>query len=124
AFGLVPDVDLDIMRPDQALPELTARLLQRLDEVLAAEAPDAVLAQGDTTTVMTVAMAAFYRRIPLGHVEAGLRTGDLYNPFPEEMNQIVAGRLARWHFAPTKRSRDNLLAEGFDPASIHVTGNT
>jgi UDP-N-acetylglucosamine 2-epimerase (non-hydrolysing) len=124
AFGLVPDVDLDIMRPDQALPELTARLLLRLDDVLAAEAPDAVLAQGDTTTVMTVAMAAFYRRIPLGHVEAGLRTGDLYNPFPEEMNRIVAGRLSRWHFAPTARSRDNLLAEGFDAAGIHVTGNT
>ena len=124
AFGLAPDVDLDIMRPDQALPELTGRLLLRLDEVLAEEAPDAVLAQGDTTTVMTVAMAAFYRRIPLGHVEAGLRTGDLYNPFPEEMNRIVAGRLARWHFAPTAQARDNLLAEGFDPASIHVTGNT
>jgi UDP-N-acetylglucosamine 2-epimerase (non-hydrolysing) len=124
AFGLVPDIDLDIMRPDQTLPELTARLLLRLDEVLASEAPDAVLVQGDTTTVMTVAMAAFYRRIPLGHVEAGLRTGDLYNPFPEEMNRIVAGRLSRWHFAPTARSRDNLLAEGFAPDSIHVTGNT
>lgn len=124
AFGLVPDVDLDIMRPGQALPELTARLLLALDDVLAKEAPDAVLAQGDTTTVMTVAMAAFYRRIPLGHVEAGLRTGDLYNPFPEEMNRIVAGRLARWHFAPTAQARENLLAEGFDAGSIHVTGNT
>ncbi len=124
AFGLVPDIDLDIMQPGQALAELTARLLLRLDGVLAEEAPDAILAQGDTTTVMSVALAAFYRRIPLGHVEAGLRTGDLYNPFPEEMNRIVAGRLARWHFAPTAQSRDNLLAEGFDPASIHVTGNT
>jgi UDP-N-acetylglucosamine 2-epimerase (non-hydrolysing) len=124
AFGLVPDIDLDIMRPDQSLPELTARLLLRLDDVLATEAPDVVLAQGDTTTVMTVALAAFYRRIPLGHVEAGLRTGDLGNPFPEEMNRIVAGRLSRWHFAPTAQSRDNLLAEGFDPATVHVTGNT
>jgi UDP-N-acetylglucosamine 2-epimerase (non-hydrolysing) len=124
AFGLTPDVDLDIMRPDQSLPELTARLLLALDRVLADEAPDVVLAQGDTTTVMAVAMAAFYRRIPLGHVEAGLRTGDLRNPFPEEMNRVLAGRLARWHFAPTAESRDNLLAEGLDPASIHLTGNT
>ena len=124
AFGLEPDVDLDIMRPNQALPELTARLLLQLDEVLASEAPDAILAQGDTTTVLAVALAAFYRRIPLGHVEAGLRTGDLANPFPEEMNRVVAGRLARWHFAPTAQARDNLLAEGFDPATVHVTGNT
>ena len=124
AFGIEPDIDLDMMRPNQSLPELTARLLSRLDEVLAAEAPDVVLVQGDTTTVMAVAMAAFYRRIPVGHVEAGLRTGDMGNPFPEEMNRVVAGRLARWHFAPTAGSRDNLLREGFDPGSIHVTGNT
>jgi UDP-N-acetylglucosamine 2-epimerase (non-hydrolysing) len=124
AFAIVPDVDLDIMAPDQTLPELTARLLSRLDAVFARERPDAVLIQGDTTTVMTAALAAFYRRIPVGHVEAGLRTGDLYNPFPEEMNRIVAGRLSRWHFAPTAGSRDNLLREGFDPASVHVTGNT
>lgn len=124
AFAIVPDLDLDIMRPNQSLPELTSRLLLKLDDVLAQEAPDVVLAQGDTTTVMTVAMACFYRRIPVGHVEAGLRTGDLQNPFPEEMNRVVAGRLSRWHFAPTSGSRDNLLREGFDPASIHVTGNT
>ena len=123
-FGIVPDVDLDIMRPDQSLPELTARLLGRLDAVLAAEAPDAVLVQGDTTTVMTAALAAFYRRIPFGHVEAGLRTGDLANPFPEEMNRVVAGRLARWHFAPTARARANLLAEGLRGEDVHVTGNT
>lgn len=124
AFGLAPDIDLDIMRPDQSLPELTARLLLRLDRVFADEAPDAVLAQGDTTTAMAVALAAFYRRIPVGHVEAGLRTGDLHSPYPEEMNRIVAGRLSRWHFAPTTRARDNLLAEGVDPAAINVTGNT
>ena len=124
AFGIVPDIDLDIMAPGQTLPELTSRLLARLDEVFAREQPDAVLIQGDTTTVMAAAMAAFYRRIAVGHVEAGLRTGDLHNPFPEEMNRIVAGRLSRWHFAPTAGSRDNLLREGFDPASIHVTGNT
>lgn len=124
AFGIAPDIDLDIMTPGQSLPELTARLLSRLDEVFARERPDAILIQGDTTTVMTAALAAFYRRIPVGHVEAGLRTGDLQNPFPEEMNRIVAGRLSRWHFAPTAGSRDNLLREGFDPAAIHVTGNT
>ncbi|HSR64643.1 MAG TPA: UDP-N-acetylglucosamine 2-epimerase (non-hydrolyzing) [Xanthomonadaceae bacterium] len=124
AFRIVPDVDLDIMRPDQSLPELTARLLQRLDRVLEEEAPDAVLVQGDTTTVLAVAMAAFYRRIPVGHVEAGLRTGDIRNPFPEEMNRVVAGRLADWHFAPTETARANLLAERYAPASIHVTGNT
>jgi UDP-N-acetylglucosamine 2-epimerase (non-hydrolysing) len=124
AFAIVPDVDLDIMAPNQTLPELTSRLLSRLDEVFAREQPDAVLIQGDTTTVMAAALAAFYRRIPVGHVEAGLRTGDLQNPFPEEMNRAVAGRLSRWHFAPTAGSRDNLLREGFDPATVHVTGNT
>jgi UDP-N-acetylglucosamine 2-epimerase (non-hydrolysing) len=123
-FGIVPDVDLDMMRPNQSLPELTARLLQSLDAVLASEAPDAVLVQGDTTTVMTVALAAFYRHVSVGHVEAGLRTGDMRNPFPEEMNRVVAARLSRWHFAPTETARENLLAERFDPASIHVTGNT
>ncbi|HBK57611.1 MAG TPA: UDP-N-acetylglucosamine 2-epimerase (non-hydrolyzing) [Xanthomonadales bacterium] len=123
-FGIVPDVDLDIMRPNQSLPELTARLLARLDEVLAAQAPDAVLVQGDTTTVMAVALAAFYRRIPVGHVEAGLRTGDMDNPFPEEMNRVVASRLARWHFAPTEGARSNLIREGLADAAIHVTGNT
>jgi UDP-N-acetylglucosamine 2-epimerase (non-hydrolysing) len=124
AFAIVPDVDLDIMAPNQTLPELTSRLLSRLDEVFARERPDAVLIQGDTTTVMTAAMAAFYRHIAVGHVEAGLRTGDLHNPFPEEMNRIVAGRLSRWHFAPIAGARDNLLREGFDPSSVHVTGNT
>ena len=83
-----------------------------------------VLAQGDTTTVMTAALACFYRKIPFGHVEAGLRTGDLQNPFPEEMNRVVAGRLARWHFAPTESARQNLLKEGVDDGAIHVTGNT
>lgn len=124
AFGIEPDIDLDIMQPGQTLTALTARLLTRIDAVLEAERPDLVLVQGDTTTVMSMALACFYHRIPVGHVEAGLRTGDIDNPFPEEMNRIVAGRLARWHFAPTATSRDNLLREGFDPASIHVTGNT
>src|SRR3546814_3235481 len=112
------------MLPDQSVPERTAGLLLRLDRVYGDESPGAVRAQGDTTTAMAVALAGFYRRIPVGHVEAGLRTGDRHSPYPEEMNRIVAGRLSRWHFAPTMRARDNLLAEGVDPAAINVTGNT
>ena len=123
-FGIQPDLDLDIMRPNQDLTTLTARLLLALDEALAQEAPDLVLIQGDTTTVMTAALACFYRRIPFGHVEAGLRTGDLDNPFPEEMNRLISGCLARWHFVPTASTRQNLLREAIDPAAIHITGNT
>lgn len=123
-FGIVPDMDLDIMQPNQALTTLTARLLLELDKVLLGEKPDVVLAQGDTTTVMTVALACFYHRIPFGHVEAGLRTWDMQNPFPEEANRVIAGRLARWHFAPTESSRQNLLREGVNDAHIVVTGNT
>ncbi len=123
-FGIEPQIDLDLMRPNQALTPLTARLLIALDDVFTAQRPDAVLAQGDTTTVMTVALACFYHRIPFGHVEAGLRTGDLYNPFPEEMNRVVASRMARWHFAPTESARDNLLREGIAAEAIQVTGNT
>ncbi len=123
-FGIEPDIDLNIMRPNQALTALTARLLLELDEVLLAEKPDVVLAQGDTTTVMTVALACFYHRIPFGHVEAGLRTWDMHNPFPEEANRVIAGRLARWHFAPTESSRQNLLREGVSDSDITVTGNT
>lgn len=123
-FDIHPDVDLDIMRPNQTLPELTARLITALDETFNVLTPDVVLAQGDTTTVMTAALVAFYRRIPFGHVEAGLRTHHLDNPFPEEMNRLVAGHLARWHFVPTQRARQNLLREGISDAAIHVTGNT
>lgn len=123
-FGIVPDIDLDIMQPNQSLPTLTARLLIKLDEVLQLEKPDVVLAQGDTTTVMTVSLACFYLRIPFGHIEAGLRTWDMQNPFPEEMNRVIAGRLAQWHFAPTPSSRANLLTENVADEKIWVTGNT
>jgi UDP-N-acetylglucosamine 2-epimerase (non-hydrolysing) len=123
-FNIEPDIDLDIMRPNQALTTLTARLLLGMDDVLLAEKPDAVLVQGDTTTVMTVALACFYHRIPIGHVEAGLRTWDMQTPFPEEANRVIAGKLARWHFAPTERSRQNLLREGVRDADITVSGNT
>lgn len=123
-FGIAPDIDLNIMRPNQALTTLTARLLLELDDVLQGEKPDVVLAQGDTTTVMAVALACFYHRIPFGHVEAGLRTWDMQNPFPEEANRVIASRLARWHFAPTEISRQNLLQEGVSDADIVVTGNT
>jgi UDP-N-acetylglucosamine 2-epimerase (non-hydrolysing) len=123
-FSIEPDIDLDIMRPNQALTTLTARLLLDLDDVLLQEKPDVVLTQGDTTTVMTVALVCFYHRIPFGHVEAGLRTWDMQNPFPEEANRVIAGRLARWHFAPTESSRLNLLREGVNNADIVLTGNT
>ncbi len=123
-FGIAPDIDLDIMRPNQALTTLTARLLLELDSVLSTEKPDVVLVQGDTTTVMTVALACFYHRIPTGHVEAGLRTWDMQNPFPEEANRVIASKLAHWHFAPTEGSRQNLLREGVPEADILVTGNT
>jgi len=124
AFAIRPDVDLDIMRDGQSLTSLTARLLHAFDDVLGKERPDAVLAQGDTTTVMAIALACFYQGIPFGHVEAGLRTGDLGNPFPEELNRVIAGKLAKWHFAPTPDARANLLAEGIADADIFVTGNT
>src|SRR3546814_16742747 len=101
----------------QSLPELTARLLLRLDRVFADEAPAAVLAQGDTTTAMAVALAAFYRRIPVGHVEAGLPTGDLPSPYPEEMNRIVPGRFSRWPFAPPPPHLHHLLPEGAEHAT-------
>ncbi len=124
AFGIKPDIDFNIMRQNQALTTLTAKLLLELDAVMLAEKPDAVIAQGDTTSVMAVALACFYHKIPFGHVEAGLRTWDMQNPFPEEMNRVIAGRLSKWHFAPTESSRQNLLREGVLDTDIIVTGNT
>ncbi|MGL4766700.1 MAG: non-hydrolyzing UDP-N-acetylglucosamine 2-epimerase [Formosimonas sp.] len=123
-FGIKADIDLNIMQPNQALTTLTGRLLLELDEVLKKEKPDVVLVQGDTTTVMAVSLACFYHKIPIGHVEAGLRTWDIANPFPEEANRVITGVLARWHFAPTQKSSDNLLQEGVSPEHIVVTGNT
>lgn len=123
-FEISPDIDLNIMQSNQTLSDLTARLLTRLDKVLSEEKPDMVIAQGDTTTVMCTALACFYQNTPFAHVEAGLRTGDIRNPFPEEMNRIMAGRLASLHFAPTQRAKEALLAEGVDPNDIYMTGNT
>ncbi|MDO9710973.1 non-hydrolyzing UDP-N-acetylglucosamine 2-epimerase [Paracraurococcus lichenis] len=124
AFGLRGDIDLDLMRPNQTLSGLAARILDGLDPLLAEAPPAMVLAQGDTTTVMAAAIACFHRRIPFGHVEAGLRTGDLQHPFPEEFNRIVAGRAATLNFAPTEGARLALLREGVPEARVHVTGNT
>jgi len=123
-FGIVPDHDLDVMSAGQSLSQVFARVLERLDEVLVAEAPDAVVVQGDTTTSTAAALAAFHRRIPVVHLEAGLRTGDLTSPFPEEANRVLTSRIAALHLAPTPTSRDNLLAEGVGASSVVVTGNT
>jgi UDP-N-acetylglucosamine 2-epimerase (non-hydrolysing) len=123
-FGVVPDYDLNVMLSGQTLSALTARILASLEPVLEEAKPDMVLVQGDTTTTMASALAAFYHGIPVGHVEAGLRTGDLRQPFPEEMNRIVTGRLAALHFAPTARSAAALRAEGVAPESVFITGNT
>lgn len=123
-FGIAPDRDLDLMRPDQSLADLTARMIAALDPVLQEERPDLVIAQGDTTTVMVAALGAFYRKIAFAHVEAGLRTGDKWLPFPEEGNRAIVGRLADLHFAPTERAAANLLAENVPAARVHVVGNT
>ncbi|MCA9560967.1 MAG: UDP-N-acetylglucosamine 2-epimerase (non-hydrolyzing), partial [Myxococcales bacterium] len=122
-FGVTPDHDLDLMRADQSLYDLTARCLTGLRDVLQTERPDAVCVQGDTTTVFVAALAAAYAHIPVIHVEAGLRSGDREAPFPEEMNRVLTGHLARWHFAPTERARLALAAEGIT-RDVHVVGNT
>jgi len=122
-FKIKPDVDLNLMRPDQSLPELTAEILIHLDPVLVQIQPDWILIQGDTTTVMAAALLGFYHHIHIGHVEAGLRTGDKWQPFPEEIHRRIAGVVADLHFAPTQHSRENLLAEGVPDWRIAVTGN-
>jgi UDP-N-acetylglucosamine 2-epimerase (non-hydrolysing) len=123
-FRIVPDDDLNLMRPGQTLAGLTARAIEALDEYFQRQRPDVVLVQGDTTTVFCATLAAFYHRIPVGHVEAGLRTGDLMAPWPEEANRSLTARLAALHFAPTESAKANLLREGIDPARVWVTGNT
>ena len=123
-FGVKPDFDLNIMKQGQDLYDVTSRVLLGMREVLDEARPDVVLVHGDTTTSMAAAMAAFYRQIPVGHVEAGLRTHNIYSPWPEEMNRQITGRISTYDFAPTPLSRQNLLDEGVDPEKITVTGNT
>lgn len=123
-FDIIPDVDLNLMRPGQTLAELTSRAITALDHYFAAEKPDLVLFQGDTTTVLAGSLSAFYRNIPIGHVEAGLRTWNMQSPWPEEANRVLTSRLATLHFAPTETNRQNLLAENVAADRIVVTGNT
>ncbi len=123
-FAIRPQIDLDLMQPNQTINEIASRVLQRFEAVLAGTTPDWVLVQGDTTTTMAASLAAFHRHIKIAHVEAGLRTGDLLNPFPEEMNRRVTSLAASAHFTPTPRSAQALLQEGVPAARIHVTGNT
>ena len=124
AFEIRPDVDLDVMLPGQTLFQSTSRILAGLEAVLADQQPSMVFVQGDTTTTFCGALGAFYRQIPVGHVEAGLRTGDMLEPFPEEMNRVLTTRLAALHFAATGGAAQNLIGEGIDPAAISITGNT
>ncbi len=123
-FKIIPDYDLDIMKAGQSLSEITSRVLAGLAPILKQFAPDIVLVHGDTTTTLSTSLAAYYQRIAVGHVEAGLRTGDIYSPWPEEVNRKVAGAIAGLHFAPTDGARQNLLREGVKDNTIHVTGNT
>lgn len=123
-FGVVPDYDLGVMSDGQTLADVTARVLSRLDPILAAECPDIVYVQGDTTSAFSAALGAFYRQIPVAHVEAGLRTGDLASPFPEELNRVLTGKLGALHFAPTERAACNLRLEGVPESAVCVTGNT
>lgn len=123
-FGISPDIDLEIMKPNQDLFSLTSALLPKLSSVLGEYQPDHVLVQGDTSTSFLTALAAFYKRIPVSHVEAGLRSHDLYNPFPEEMNRKQISQIARFHFAPTALNKTDLLSEGISEKQIFVTGNT
>ena len=124
AFGVVPDYDLDIMQSGQTLAQITTRALEGADKVLAEVKPDLVLVQGDTTTVLAAALAASYHQIAVGHIEAGLRTGNKFDPFPEEINRRLTGRLADLHFSPTPLAKQNLLDEGISEDSIYLTGNT
>lgn len=123
-FQIVPDYDLNIMKPNQDLYDITSRILLGMRDVLREVAPDVVFVHGDTTTSTTVALAAFYQQIPVAHIEAGLRTGNIYSPWPEEMNRLITSKIATYHFAPTPLSKNNLLKENTDENAIVVTGNT
>ena len=123
-FGVQPDYDLDLMRVGQTLAQLTCNILEGLGRVLDAYKPDWMLVHGDTSTAMAASLTAYYRQVQVAHVEAGLRTGDLYSPWPEEGNRQIIGRLSRLHFAPTEQARENLLKENVDPDEVYVTGNT
>lgn len=123
-FGITPDHDLEVMAPGQDLFDVTSKVLLGMRGVLREEQPDVVLVHGDTTTCFAAGLAAFYERVPVAHVEAGLRTGDLSRPWPEELNRVLVGRFADHHFAPTERAADNLRAEGAEERTVHVTGNT
>ena len=123
-FGITPDIDLNLMKPGQDLFDVTASVLTGMRDVLRKHKPDALLVHGDTSTTLAAAIAGFYLSIPVGHIEAGLRTNDLQRPFPEEFNRQVTSKLTKWHFAPTAFSRQNLLDEGVPDAAISVTGNT
>ena len=123
-FELVPDYDLNIMKPNQTISMITTNVLLGLEEVMTKERPDIVLVHGDTTTTFAAALSAFYHQIKIGHVEAGLRTYDKYSPYPEEMNRVLTGHMADIHFSPTQRNRENLLKESVDDDKIFVTGNT
>ena len=123
-FDISPDIDLNVMKPGQDLFDVTSSVLVGMRDVFRKHSPDAVLVHGDTTTTLATAMAGFYADVPVGHVEAGLRTYDVYAPFPEEFNRQVTSKVTKWHFAPTASSKTNLLAEGVSESSITVTGNT
>ena len=123
-FELTPDYDLNIMKPNQTISQITTNVILGLEEVFKQEKPDIVLVHGDTTTTFATALAGFYQQVRVGHVEAGLRTYDKYSPYPEEMNRILTGHIADLHFAPTERNRENLLKEGISEEAIHITGNT
>jgi len=123
-FGIQPDVNFEIMTPSQSLSDLSSKLITKFDEIFRKESPDIVLVQGDTTSAMIASLTCFYNKIPIGHIEAGFRTGDIYNPFPEEVNRLFISRIAQLHFAPTKNAEQNLLDEGIEQSKIFLTGNT
>src|SRR5207248_139276 len=123
-FGIHPHIDLDLMTHNQPLPHITARVLEKMDATLAEHHVDCLVVQGDTTTAFAAALAAFYRKVPVAHVEAGLRSHDIQNPYPEEVNRRLAAVTTQLHFAPTPLAGENLVAESVDPRQVVVTGNT